>query len=174
MNFEFIITSTTHGEFAVIAPSRFEAEIRSLTWRVVRDQSRAEGRQFSVRTHVRNDDGSYSSLYLHQFVWRLAGKPKTRIVDHRDGNPLNNSELNLRNASDNDNARNRKRQSNNTSGFAGVTRKGSRYRAQIKISGHKTHIGYFATADEAARAYDQAASLHFGEFASLNFPEHNQ
>lgn len=43
------------------------------------------------------------------------------IIDHIDGNPLNNLITNLRVVSHSENARNRKKQMNNTSGTAGVS-----------------------------------------------------
>ena len=47
--------------------------------------------------------------------------------------------------------------SDNTTGFRGVTKQGNRFQANITISGKREYIGYFATAKEAAEAYDQAA-----------------
>lgn len=44
------------------------------------------------------------------------------------------------------------------------------YRAQIDHAKKRVHIGYFNTADEAARAYDAKARELHGSKAKLNFP----
>lgn len=44
------------------------------------------------------------------------------------------------------------------------------FRAKINVSGVRHRLGDYATAEEAAKAYDNAARLYFGEFARLNFP----
>jgi len=57
------------------------------------------------------------------------------------------------------------------SGFKGVywNKRIGKWHAQIH-SGKKQHLGFYATAEDAAKAYDRADKQHFGEFAYLNFP----
>ena len=97
------------------------------------------------------------------------------LVDHRNGNGLDNRRSNLRQATNTENARNAKRGKNNTSGFKGVTShlapRGLRWRARITVDRTTIHLGVFDTAEAAARAYDTAALERFGEFAHLNFPQ---
>ena len=91
---------------------------------------------------------------------------------HVCGNPSCVRPDHLRLASHAENTRYRRNHRNNTSGFRGVSfhRAGDKWQAQIRVDGRLTHIGYFATAEDAARAYDDAARKHYGEFARLNFP----
>lgn len=92
-------------------------------------------------------------------------------VDHIDGNKLNNTRGNLRIASNAENKMNRDKQSNNTSGYKGVSfhKKYKKWRAIIGIQGKSIHLGYFSDAVEAAKAYDDSARKYHGEFARTNF-----
>lgn len=54
--------------------------------------------------------------------------------------------------------------------FIGVCRAGNgRWKARLRNRGPKETVGYFATAEEAAAAYDQRAYALRGEAAALNF-----
>jgi len=44
------------------------------------------------------------------------------------------------------------------------------YISRIRIDGFQYYLGSFATAEIAARIYDEWASVFLGEFAVLNFP----
>lgn len=56
-------------------------------------------------------------------------------------------------------------------GFRGVVRRQKHWRAQIKIHGVNRYLGAYATAEEAALAYDKAARKAFGASATMNFPK---
>lgn len=114
----------------------------------------------------RRPDGSRQTIGLHTF---LTGWP---LVDHINGDGLDNRRANLRPATDTENRRNARRRTDNTSGFRGVHWHKARgtWRARISVDGQRVCLGYHPTADAAARAYDAAALVHHGEFAHLNFP----
>jgi len=110
--------------------------------------------------------------YTHRIIWEmLVGELGANdIIDHIDQNTHNNKIENLRIATKGSNACNAKRFKNNTSGYKGVSKhKDGRFVAYICANGKKKHLGIFSDAEEAARAYDAAAIVAYGAYASLNF-----
>jgi hypothetical protein len=103
--------------------------------------------------------------YLHRFL--LDAQPG-QICDHIDGNTLENSRWNLRLTNASGNSRNRTGWKRKTLP-KGVFPHRGRYRAMIRVNDRLIHIGMYPTPEDAARAYDGAAVVHFGEFARLNF-----
>lgn len=95
------------------------------------------------------------------------------VVDHVNGNTLDNTRGNLREATYRQNSMNRGMRSDCKTGYKGVILVSSRrqYRARIQVGDKRIHSGYYPTAIEAARAYDAMARKYFGEWARLNFPE---
>ena len=93
-------------------------------------------------------------------------------VDHINGNGLDNRRVNLREATHSQNQWNRGPSCRNTSGFKGVGWHKARreWRARIKVEGRDIHLGWFGSALDAARAYDEAAATYHGEFAWRNLP----
>lgn len=94
-------------------------------------------------------------------------------IDHIDGNGLNNTRANLRPATTSQNMWNSPRRQDNTSGFKGVSyfRNDALWFAQIVVNRKTIYLGSFRDKLDAARAYDEAAVLYFGEFARPNFSE---
>lgn len=110
-----------------------------------------------------------ADLSLHRAIM-CAGVGQ--IVDHIDGNGLNNRRSNLRFATQQQNCQNRRAMLGCSSRFKGVSfvSASGRWHAYIKHNQKRTHLGFFDDEEAAARAYDEAARLFFGEYAKLNFP----
>lgn len=107
-------------------------------------------------------------LSLHRAILKAE---KGVMVDHINGDTLDNRISNLRLCNNTQNQRNQKLNKANSSGYKGVSwhKTNKRWMARIKISGKLKYLGYFEFVEDAAKAYDVAAKEHFGEFANLNF-----
>lgn len=116
---------------------------------------------------VRGGRGKTPRQYLHRV---LAGVFDGAVkVDHWDGDTTNNRRGNLRICTQQQNTFNSKAKSPE-SGYKGVAwvphcRK---WQARIMKNGKTLYLGLHGSAEAAAKAYNEAASLHFGEFARLN------
>jgi hypothetical protein len=112
-------------------------------------------------------DGKRCTLYLHRLI---IGAEQGQLVDHKNGNGLDNRRENLRFSTPSQNNMNQKGRSG-TSKYKGVSyhTKDKLWAARIKLNRRSTHLGYFKLEEDAAKAYDQAALEYFGEFARLNF-----
>ena len=122
--------------------------------------------------------------------------PKGMHTDHINGYGLDNRKENLRVCTAQENHQNRRLRSDSSTGFKGVqytpiakrkyTSKKTGitticehvlkkpYQAYIgdpERMGRHIRLGYYATAEEAARARDAKAKELHGEFAYLNFPD---
>lgn len=97
--------------------------------------------------------------------------PSGLVIDHIDGDGLNNQRSNLRVATVSQNGMNRRGlQSNNTSGHPGVVWDNDRncWRAQIQLEGKMYNLGRYHTLEEATAARNTKAAEMHGEFARLS------
>ncbi len=96
---------------------------------------------------------------------------KGEIVDHINGNPLDNRRCNLRLCTQSQNLMNM-RKTRGKSQYKGVYLAGSKqpgiWKAGIKVAGKIIYLGRFTCEHEAGAAYNRAAQKHYGEFANLN------
>lgn len=100
----------------------------------------------------------------------MTGEFPSEEIDHVNLNTEDDSWENLRHATRSQNAANRRRQSNNVSGFKGVDfhRQRGKWRATLTINRKQKHLGYFGSPEAAAEAYDNASSAHFKGFSRQN------
>jgi hypothetical protein len=102
-------------------------------------------------------------LQMHRFI---LGAKAGEIVDHINGDPLDNRRCNLRIVTPRQNSMNRRASS--TSGYLGVTASGGKFQAGIWPDRMHINLGRYDTAIAAAAAYNGAARAIYGEFARLN------
>jgi len=116
-------------------------------------------------------NGKQKAVLLHRVILALKLDRDLltgEYVDHKDGNGLNNTRGNLRLATREQNMANRRKHSNNTSGFKGVCwhKHKGKWQAQISVSGTIIHLGRFTSKEAAYAAYCDAAEKYHGEFAN--------
>lgn len=80
----------------------------------------------------------------HRVIWKMShGRlPRTKQIDHVDGNKANNRLRNLRLVTNLENCRNMAVSKNNTSGYCGVRwdKQKQAWRAQIMLNGKNQHL----------------------------------
>lgn len=118
-------------------------------------------REYASRGKVERRTG----FYMHRVIM---GAKSGQIVDHINGNTLDNRRANLRFVTAKQNTLNRKMDRDNKSGYRGVGWHIRGHKWRSRVAGY--HLGLFDDPVEAAKAYDAKALEMFGDFAKLNFP----
>lgn len=108
------------------------------------------------------------TIRMHRII---LGVTNPRVfIDHIDHDGLNNQKSNLRICSAGENRRNSRPIIGLTSKYKGVSwdKSVGRWKAQLYINGVIHFLGTFEREQDAALAYNTAATLQYGEFGLLN------
>jgi len=146
-----------HSPLQAIVDDEDFDRVAAFRWYVEKDAGRVYARAVIGGKVVR----------MHRF---LTTAQPGQLVDHRDGDGLNNTRENLRPCTHSQNSANRRKRSSTRSRYKGIRwhKRDQRWQAVIYARGHSHHLGNFATERAAALAYNAAARRLHGEFASLN------
>jgi hypothetical protein len=153
------------GEFAILDPKDYYL-YNCFKWSACGPN---DDSLYAARILRKTEFGRIKYMYLHR---EIMNPPKGLLVDHRNGDSLDNRRANLRLATHSQNTQNRgKWRIKTSSRFVGVSfdKEYELWRAYIRYQEKRIHLGRFDSETDAAKAYDAAAKKYFGEFAHLNF-----
>lgn len=163
------------GLWTIVEPADYY-KLNGFNWYLA-----GNGKQFYAFRNQKIAPGKTKMVSMHRQIMqsqlnaiRSKIDPKL-VVDHINGNPLDNRRANLRIATYSQNAYNRpKIKSKTSSKYIGVyfEKATRRYTVKIRVGkGRRLWLGRFTSEIDAARAYDAAAKKYHKEFAVLNFPK---
>lgn len=121
-------------------------------------------------SNKRLEDRTVVMLYLHRV---LTDCPDDMVVDHINGDGLDNRMCNLRVVTVAENNLNSRVRSDSQTGIKGAyydKRKGSYY-SRITINGKDIYLGTFKTAKEAAEAYAEASRKYHGKYGRTHLDD---
>jgi hypothetical protein len=154
----------------------YDADTGMLTWKTrCIDPSKSENHQKRWNSrYVGKQAGWYNQqgyiiitlfnkLYrAHRLAWAMHyGVWPTQLIDHINGDPADNRIVNLRQTTQSENNKNRRKNTNNTSGYVGVHKVGAKWRARIAVNGKNISLGMYDTVEQAAQARKQA-EINYG------------
>jgi len=167
-----------HGKFALVDDEDYD-ELIKYRWFGI--YAKVSSNIYVVKNTRIND--KWTNRRIHQIIMQ---PKKGEIIDHIDGNTLNNQKSNLRICTHQQNSSNKRKYKNGSSKYKGVTldksHKGENkyYKWQVRIQINKKAItlGRFPYTPEgeieAALCYNEGAKKYFGEFARLNVINDNE
>lgn len=146
---------TNSPQFAFVDDADY-ARLRWTQWRLT-----SEGYVIQSRS---------PAVLLHRFL--LDAQPG-QIVDHRDGNKLNNTRANLRLVTNAQNIWNRSVAVDSRSGLRGIAWRADKgyWYVRLQANGKRVHLGYYNDLDLAIQVRDEACRRLHGEYGQLIVPE---
>lgn len=106
---------------------------------------------------------------LHRLVWKImTGQDPKGVIDHINNNRQDNRFVNLRDVSKSQNSRNRSINKNHKYKLKGArfSKDKNKWFTTIDVNCKTIWLGFHETAEEAHKAYCEAAKTYFGEFAN--------
>lgn len=151
--------------FALVDDDHFDL-INQFKWGYMKLYHCESNILYANRYEVTN--GKTNAILMHRVILGLSDRKQK--CDHIDGNTLNNQKSNLRIATHAENMSNRIKKANCASKYLGVVfiNKSKKWQARMRHYKVIYRSHPFPAEEDAARAYNEMAVKHKGEFARLN------
>lgn len=154
----------TQGKVAIVDDIDFE-NLAQHKWYTYKERRKNRVVWYAVRNI--GSSPNQRQLQMHR---EILGAHNSLLIDHKNGNGLDNQRDNLRFATNRQNCQNQHKIPGCSSRYKGVSwcKLTNKWKAQIRVNGCKQHIGLFENEETAAVAYDHRAAQEFGVFSLLN------
>lgn len=160
----------TNSEFKVSIDDCHFDELNKYKWRCNHNGYAEVDRKTKLYT-------KYKTRKMHRIIYQIINgvgclKPDN-LIDHHDGCTFNNTSINLRLATHQQNNRNIKKRVGKTSKYKGVhwDKWKNRWISNITIDGKAKYLGSCMIETDAARKYNEAVLKYFGDWGLLNVIE---
>ncbi len=143
----------TQGKVAIVDDEDFE-RLNFHRWHAAKGKNTF----YAIRTTPKTNGEGRRTAAIHREVFGKA--PEGKMIDHVDGNGLNNQKSNLRFVSNRQNAQNRVGRPG-VSKYPGVSidKRDGKWRSVMQVAGKYKSLGYFPSEVLAANAYQKAVEL---------------
>ena len=168
-----VIVSKKHGTFVVLVDDEDDHLMLSLKWAI---HLRKDGsvKQAASWENAGSRKDKTKKLVTRQLHRMIMNPPKDMVVDHKNGQTLDNRKENLRVCTQRQNSLNhrvsRSKSSNLPCGVTISVKNGrSCFVARIsRDDGERLYLGRFKSRDEAIAARSAAEKVMYGEFSRLS------
>jgi hypothetical protein len=122
---------------------------------------------YAVRNRKKSDGPGSRCIRMHREILRA---PDDLLVDHINGDKLDNRRSNIRLATKSQNECNKGPSSLNGSGYRGVSwsKQKRKWHVRVYLDAKCQHVGFFSNIEEAALAYNEATKKIHGSFSREN------
>jgi len=127
--------------------------------------TKPNGKTFVYFSRMVSDISKRYNISLHRYIMGAQLYDKN-IIDHINGNTLDNRKCNLRICTSFGNNCNSRKQKNNKSGYKGVSyyKRNNKYVATIGYKNKTLFLGYYDNPLDAHAAYCEASKKYHGEY----------
>lgn len=148
----------TQGKYALVDDSDYEWLSQ---WKWCYSQGRKNQDGYAVRKIWIKETQKTKTIRMHRLILNLS---RGELIDHINGDTLDNRRINLRKCNYLQNGHNRKMSRRNTSGYKGIYPHKSKWRAYIGFNKKLIFLGDYKNIEDAIKVRNLAEERYFGEF----------